>query len=348
MVCRPSSIVMNTALVFADGAGHNFERHPEHLGRATAIWDALSASNLLDKTTVLPPEEAAKEAILRVHTASHIGIMQWAVSQGGAMIGPDTYTTTETDTAAFRAAGSAVKAVDAVCNAEADNAIALVRPPGHHAGRESIEGFCLLNNIAIAARHAQTYEHINRVAIVDFDIHHGNGTQDIFYDDSSVLFMSTHGYAPFFYPTTGHWRETGENRGLGYTVNLPIVAGSGDRCYAEMFDQIIMPSLQRFQPDILLISAGYDGHWRDPLHGQATLSLTGYDLLVQKLLNWGGKTVFVLEGGYDLEVLSLGIVNLVSRCVGLDSLTDPIGFSNDPEPDISALIHAIRDIHLIG
>jgi acetoin utilization deacetylase AcuC-like enzyme len=210
-------------------------------------------------------------------------------------------------------------------------------------------GFCILGNIAIAARYAQRVHGIERVMIVDFDVHHGNGTQDMFYDDDTVLFVSTHQYP--FYPGTGAVGETGHGQGKGYTVNIPLEAGHGDRSYAATYDQVVWPVAERFKPDLMLVSAGFDAHWSDPL-AMMRLTLTGYAHLTHELIAMakklcGGKIVFVMEGGYDLETIGYGIRNIAHALLGDDEISDPLGAREGHEPDIAPLIRLLKQVHNI-
>ena len=200
------------------------------------------------------------------------------------------------------------------------------RPPGHHAVRASGMGFCLLNNIALAAQYLLQVGGAQRIAIIDLDLHHGNGTQDIFYDRGDVLYISTHQFP--HYPGTGHFSETGAGEGAGATVNIPFPPSSGDRAYAAAMQSVILPHLERFQPEMLLVSLGFDAHWRDPLGG-LLLTVDGYGALVAGLARWsgdncGGRLALFLEGGYDLEA---GACCALAACQALlgDKWDDPLG-----------------------
>ncbi|MGB1251373.1 MAG: histone deacetylase [Candidatus Promineifilaceae bacterium] len=341
---------MATGFVFSAGAKHTQAGHPEFAGRTEAIWEQLSSAELMPHLVQLPTSSATAEQLARVHHRDQIYTVKAVSQRGGGMIGGDTYVTAETWDETCLAAGSTCATVDAVLSGQVDNAAALVRPPGHHAGHRSIEGFCLFNNIAVAARHAQAVHGVERVAIVDFDVHHGNGTQDIFYEDESVQFFSTHQFSRYFYPGSGSRQEDGRGKGAGHNINIPLPIGTGDQGYAAVFDQVIEPLLDQFVPQLLLVSIGFDAHWRDPL-AQMKLSLTGYDQLVRRLLQWserlcGGKIVFVLEGGYDLQVLSIGVQNLMMALLQHEAV-DPLGGSAEPEPDLSELIVKLRQQHLL-
>jgi acetoin utilization deacetylase AcuC-like enzyme len=227
-------------------------------------------------------------------------------------------------------------------NGRATNGFALVRPPGHHAEIDHVGGFCLFNNIAVAARHAQVNFGVQRVFILDIDVHHGNGTQDIFFEDNSVMFVSMHLFAPFFYPGIGGIHEIGTRNGRGYTANVPFPPGVGDMGYLRVLQEYISPLAKNFRPEIFLVSIGFDAHWQDPL-AMAALSLTGYAILVQSLIKLtnsicNGRLLFVLEGGYQQDVLTLGIANTFSALLGQDVIWDPIGPSPKPEQDVGELL----------
>jgi acetoin utilization deacetylase AcuC-like enzyme len=245
------------------------------------------------------------------------------------------------------AAGGAIRAVDAVLDGEAESAFALIRPPGHHAPPDQPMGFCLFNNIAIAARHALTRPGVERVLIVDFDVHHGNGTQDVFYSDPSVLFISSH-QSPL-YPYTGAAEEIGEGPGRGFNINLRLPALAGDQAFDRLAAEIIGPAADRFQPHLVLASAGFDAHWLDPLAG-LQLSLRGYERLTRGLLDvagrhCGGRLVLCLEGGYHLPALSGGVVTVVRTLMGETGMPDSLGPAPRPEPDIQASLARFKAIH---
>jgi acetoin utilization deacetylase AcuC-like enzyme len=225
------------------------------------------------------------------------------------------------------------------------SSFALIRPPGHHALPGHAKGFCLFNNVALAARHAQQ-RGLSRIMIVDFDVHHGNGTQEAFYSDPSVLFISTHQWG--IYPGTGRADEVGAGAGRGYTVNVPLTAGAGDTTFGRIAADILWPAADRFQPELLLVSAGYDAHWRDPLAG-LQLSCAGYHALAGQLAaiakrHCGGKIVFVLEGGYDLPALSHGVANTIRGALGLP-VDDPLGPAPRPESEAGRILDQVRQLH---
>lgn len=329
---------------------HDFPRHPEHAGRIEAVWQQLSRQGLLDQVKQLAPAPASDEQILAVHSRSHLDRLV-AVSRGDRMtrLDHDTYALPQSLDVARLAAGAAIGAVGSVLAGKACNALAIVRPPGHHATVEWQMGFCLLNNIAIAARQALAQRDCDKVLIIDYDVHHGNGTQDIFYADPSVMFISIH-QSPF-YPGTGALAETGTGAGAGFTLNVPIAGGHGDASYKRIFDEVVWPAAERFAPDLLLVSAGFDAHWVDPL-AQMQLSPGGYDRLARECLRMaerlcGGNIVFVMEGGYDLEALAHGWCNIARALLGSDELSDPYGPAPAARPstDIERVIAEAKRIH---
>jgi acetoin utilization deacetylase AcuC-like enzyme len=328
-----------------DMTGYN---HPEHSGRIVAVWNTLQEAGLTNRMNVITPTIVTDEAILRVHTQEHLDTLRWISGQEKmVMYDSDTYALPDSAEIARLSAGGVIAAIDAVCKGEANNALSAVRPPGHHATPTRAMGFCILSNIAIGARHAQAVHGLKRVMIVDFDVHHGNGTQDVFYADDSVLFVSTHQYP--FYPGTGTLNDVGAGRAKGTTVNVPLRAGYGDATYATVYKDILLPIARRFQPELILVSAGFDAHHVDPL---AMMRLThhGYTHLARELVQManelcGGKIVFVMEGGYDLKALSHGMRNVAHVLLGEDQISDPYGEAPGTEPDNGKLIEDLQSIH---
>ena len=342
---------MTTAyLTDASFTKHDFPQHPEHAGRIEAVWRQLDAEGLSEQLLHISPSPATDEQIRAVHSHEHLNRLV-AVSQNDRMVrlDPDTYALPVSLEVARLAAGAVIGAVDEVASGRADNGLAIVRPPGHHATGDRQMGFCLLNNIAIGARHAQANHQIEKVLILDYDVHHGNGTQDIFYRDPSIIFISIH-QSPF-YPGTGALTEIGEGDGRGYTLNVPISGGHGDAAYQQIFADVIWPAAERFDPDLMLISAGFDAHWVDPL-ASMQLTLTGYDHLARECMNMaerfcGGRIVFVMEGGYDLQALAHGWCNFARALLGQDGISDAYGRppSLAGTTNLQPLIDEVRRIH---
>jgi acetoin utilization deacetylase AcuC-like enzyme len=343
---------MTTLLVYAPAAAHTKAQHPENHQRMRSLFPALESVGLLPDLIPVPPEPATVEQLRRVHTVELIEFVRQVAARGGGLLDHgDTYVTGESFELARHAAGGCAAAVDRIMRGEARNGFALVRPPGHHAETDRVSGFCLFNNVAVAARQAQVVHGVKRVAVVDFDVHHGNGTQDIFFEDDSVLFISAHLYAPYFYPGIGGIHEIGVGRGRDYTVNVPLPPYVGDVGYGRVFDEIIEPRLVQFSPELLLVSAGFDAHWQDPL-AMAGLSLTGYGQIVQRLLGYAeqwcaGRILFVLEGGYQQEVLTLGVINTFNLLLGRDTIHDPLGPMDQPEHNIDSLLERLKHHYLL-
>lgn len=342
---------MTTLLVSAPAYGHTKFQHPESSQRTLALERSLARSGLLPDLRALEPTPATIEQLRRVHTQELIDYVRQVSLRGGGLLDHgDTYVTGESYELALLAVGGCCAAVDEIMTGRAANGFALIRPPGHHAETDRVSGFCLFNNVAAAARQAQVAHGAQRVAIIDFDVHHGNGTQDIFYEDDSVLFISIHLYAPYFYPGIGGMYEVGTGRGNGYTLNVPLPPQVGDYGYGRAFDELIGPRLRQFGPEMILVSAGFDAHWADPL-AMAGLSLAGYADISRKLIGYaeqlcGGRVLFVLEGGYQLDVLANGVQNVFHALLGRDIILDPFGRMTDPERDISALLEQLKVLYL--
>lgn len=281
--------------------------HPETPLRYRAVMNALRADDeLWNSLQEVTPEKASKGLIQAAHTGNHYKTVEEAVERGFDRLDADTTISPNSLDAALFAAGGAVAGVDLVMQGKARNAFVAARPPGHHATPEHAMGFCLFNNVGVAARYAQNnYKEVDRVAIVDWDVHHGNGTQGIFYVDPSVFFFSMHQYP--WYPGTGSRGETGHGRGLGTTANLPIKAQADPRDQMRMFEAAIDDIAGKFIPDLILISAGFDAHQTDPL-GQLRLEDEDYVSMTRTIMEWAeqackGRIVSVLEGGYNLSTL---------------------------------------------
>ncbi len=343
---------MTTLLLHYPAPGHTKAQHPESRERLSGLLPALDRQGLLPDLWQPATTPATVEQLRRVHTMEHIDYVRHMSERGGGLLDQgDTYVTGETFELARLAAGACAAAVDYIMTGEAKNGFALVRPPGHHAETDRVSGFCILNNVAVAARQAQVAHQVKRVAIVDFDVHHGNGTQDIFFEDDSVLFISTHLYAPYFYPGIGGMHEVGVGRGKGYTVNVPLPPHVGDHGYRRVFDELIEPRLQAFQPELILVSAGFDAHWRDPL-AMAGMSLTGIADITRKLIAYAdnlcdSRILFVLEGGYQLDVLTAGVMNVFHALLGHDVIEDPVGPMTQQEYDISGLLERLKQHYLL-
>eukprot|EP00906_Rhabdomonas_costata_P031978 RCo045097 len=277
-------------------------RHPERPERMLLSWNLLAERGLVTHCELAPSRLATAEELLACHSAQHVANIL-ATKEEGFVDGGDTYTNEYTAEAARLAAGTLIDLTLAVVRGQKRNGFALLRPPGHHATKTQAMGFCFFNNVAVAARAALREPGVNRVLIVDWDVHHGNGTEDIFYEDPNVLFVSLHGHdGGAFYPGTGHLLRCGAGAGQGFNINIPWSCfGVGDEEYLAAFQSIVVPVAQVFQPDLVLVSAGFDAALGDPL-GNMRLTPAGYQGILRLLLPLaGGKVVLALEGGYNLD-----------------------------------------------
>ena len=298
---------------------HHAPGHPERPERLEAIEAALAADHRLRELPRREPLPATPKRLEAVHESWYVESVyrSGAVSDEGGRGGwldADTWLGPGSLAAALASAGGGLTAVDAVLGGEFASAFSLTRPPGHHATASRAMGFCLFNNIAVAAQ-AALDRGLERVAIVDFDVHHGNGTQDIFYERADALYMSCH-QSPL-YPGTGAAAERGRGLGEGFTVNVPMAAGGGEAEYLGVFDQVFGPALHEYRPQLLLVSAGFDAHALDPL-AQMELSSESFGTLAGRLRGWAeslceGRSVWLLEGGYDLDGLSEGVTAVVTE-----------------------------------
>ncbi len=307
------SLILVTADAFADHMPP--PGHPERPERAEVL-QAVAASFREQGGEVIEPRSATDEDLLRVHTREHVDLI---VSTRGkaTMIDEDTFTSPDSDDIARLAAGAVLTGVDhALDGPKGSRALVLVRPPGHHAEADRAMGFCLYSNIAVGAAYARS-RGCARVAIVDYDVHHGNGTQWIFYEDPTVLFVSSHQYP--FYPGTGAATEKGRGEGLGFTLNIPLDAGATDAEIEKKYADQVIPAVRSFKPDLLMISAGFDAHQMDPL-GQLRMTTEGFGRLTKALIDVAnesceGRVVLITEGGYDLEALSSSLKAVIDVCL---------------------------------
>lgn len=335
--------------------------HPEQPERLSRAIEVLEALGWLEREglLLLAPRAATEDQLAAVHERAYIRRVEHAArraavreGQGGRashFFATDTYVSAKSFEAAIMAAGAPLTAIDAIMSGEVENAYCLVRPPGHHAVAESAMGFCLFNNVAVAARYAIDHYKLERVMIVDFDVHHGNGTQEVFYDDPRVLYFSTH-QAPF-YPGTGLSDERGEGEGLGTTINVPLPAGTGYETFEPIFRQVLAPAADRFDPQLILVSAGFDAHWDDPLGG-LNLSTAGFAKLMGILIEQArflcqGRIIFVQEGGYSIEAMAACAATCLNLLLGDDAAVDSLGPAEVSPYRINTdvLISELRRIH---
>ncbi|MEW5717533.1 MAG: histone deacetylase [Chloroflexota bacterium] len=329
---------------------HKQAGHPEAPERLIAILDTLEETGLRARLTALEPIPATDAQLQAAHAPEHIARVKSLIARGGGHFDADTYANARSLDAAVLAAGAGVRAVDAVMSGEADNAFALVRPPGHHAMRSRAMGFCIFNNIAVAAQHALAARKLERVLIVDYDVHHGNGTQDIFYRSSRVLYFSTHQYP--HYPGTGDWRDIGEGEGAGFTVNVPLPPRIGDAGFQRIFDDLLFPLAERYRPQLVLVSVGYDAHWSDPL-AMENLTIAGYGALARTLVALarefcGGRIIYTLEGGYNFPALAHGVAATLRALLGDPDPPDPLGASPRDDyavDDIGDYVEQLKGAH---
>lgn len=297
--------------------------HPESPRRLEVVYTMLEEPDMAGRFQEIPVRRAEREELLLIHSPEYVDRVAATEGKNFSSLDPDTATSSGSYEAALLAAGGLCQATSMVLSGELDNAFALVRPPGHHAERNRAMGFCIFNNVAIAARYVQESHHLKRVLVVDWDLHHGNGTQHSFENDPSVLYFSTHQYP--YYPGTGAFQEAGRGQGEGYTVNVPLSVGNGDEEYVTIFKKILKPIALEYNPEIILVSAGFDIHYNDPLGGM-NVTPEGFSALTRSLMNIAneccdGKVVITLEGGYDLDGLRDSVKAVLKELAGM-SQTD--------------------------
>lgn len=321
-------------LVFFYPQGHqaHAERgHPERPQRVEVMRAALETAGWWEKYPQVEPLTLPESVLHTIHSPTYLGILQ-RICARGEHYDADTYTTPASWQLAQAAAGGAAAVAQAVWQGRARRGFALTRPPGHHAVHSAAMGFCLLDNIALAAEYLIQQEGAQRLAIIDLDLHHGNGTQEAFYKRGDVFYFSTHQYP--HYPGSGDLSERGLGPGEGTTANFPLPPFSGDQAFRAVMDEVMLPLLDRFAPRMILVSYGFDPHWRDPL-GQLQLSAAGYGELITRLTHWAdehcaGRMALFLEGGYDLDAAQACTLAVVAALLG-EPFEDTLGPSPRPE-----------------
>jgi len=297
---------------------HDTGSHPENSNRLTAIIKWIEKENLTEKLINLTPIPATVEQISLIHDKEYIHSVKEACETGIKSLDADTVISEDSYNAALLAAGGVITGIDAIFEGKINNAFCAIRPPGHHAERDRTMGFCIFNNIAIGAKYAQKKYDVRKVFIIDWDVHHGNGTQNSFYDDPAVFYTSTH--QQYIFPGTGIADEIGEGDGKGFTMNFPLPQGQGDKEYISLFKKRIYPEIINYKPDLIMISAGFDAHIDDPL-GSMNITSEGFGKLTDIICEASdkvckGRIVSVLEGGYNLEALGESVVFHLKSLMG--------------------------------
>ncbi len=318
--------------------------HPESPERLRAIHAALDAASL-EGLVPVAPRLAEFQEITWNHHPDYVKRIFNTEGVERFQLDPDTATSRGSCQAARLAVGGLFAAIDLLHKREIDSAFALVRPPGHHAEYDSAMGFCLFNNVALAAHYARRVLGYERVVIVDWDLHHGNGTQHSFYSDPSVLYFSTHQFP--YYPGSGSWDEVGKGKGKGFTVNVPLRPGAGDDDFCYIFSELLVPVVTFFRPDLILVSSGFDIHAHDPLGGME-VTAEGFGNMASIIIQLArelcqGRVLFTLEGGYDLNGLASGVVEVLKRCCALDGGQIPSNCS--PSPAVADVVAKVKAVH---
>ncbi len=328
---------------------HDTGIHVENPGRLEAITSRMEETDLISRLIAIPPRAATLEELTLIHELRHIQNIRSISQTGGGWIDADTTVSPGSYEAAVHAAGGAIRAAESVMDGETDSAFALVRPPGHHATPDRAMGFCLFNNAAIAAAHILSKYNMERLAIIDFDVHHGNGTQAAFYSDPRVLYVSIHQHP--LYPGTGFVDETGAGEAEGTTVNIALPPHCGDTEYGMAFEEVVAPAVRRYNPEFILVSAGFDSHWTEKI-ASMQVSVSGFGSMMSTIKTLAGEVcrnrlAVTLEGGYNLEALAASVTATFEILLGKEHVADPLGPSpcEMPRPDILPLIRRIREAH---
>ncbi len=321
--------------------------HPENPKRLEVIYEMLEDSDVKGKFVEIEPREATREEICYIHSPEYVDMIASTEGKPHVTLDPDTSTCEKSYRVALLAAGGLCEAIKGVIEGKVENAFALIRPPGHHAERSRAMGFCIFNNVAIGARYAQKIHSLEKILIADWDLHHGNGTQHAFEYDPTVLYFSTHQYP--YYPGTGAFEECGMGEGRGFTVNVPLSYGYGDSEYAEIYRSILLPIALEFNPDLVLVSAGFDIYEGDPL-GSMSVTPNGFAAMARILMQiaercCNGRLVITLEGGYNLNGLRQSVKAVLKELSDL-SFTDPDNIAEKARRDmVDRVIKRAKEIH---
>ena len=320
--------------------------HPESHHRLEVVYGMLQDEDMQDTFRVLSPRPATREELQLNHSSNYIDQVASTAGRSFCSLDPDTTTSPKSWEAARMAAGGVLVAVDRVMEGEIENAFALVRPPGHHAESNKGMGFCLFNNIAIAAHYARQKHLLERILIIDWDLHHGNGTQNAFYEDPQVLYFSTHQYP--YYPGSGSVDEDGQGKGKGFTVNVPLPGGQGDQDFEAIFKEILKPIATQFKPQLILVSAGYDIYSQDPL-GAMDVTPEGFATLTSLIMDMArsscqGRVVITLEGGYHLDGLRDSVKATLKELRG-DSILKGSKKEGKESSGTKKIIEKVRGLH---
>ncbi len=343
------SLMRRTAIVrdvrYLDHRPGSF--HPESPKRLEAIYSMLDRRDMEGVFLNLPARPVTRDELLQVHSSQYVDMILSTAGKGRRSLDPDTAVSEGSCEAALLAAGGVCEAISEVVSGDMDNAFALVRPPGHHAESNRAMGFCIFNNLAVGARYAQQMPGIRRILVVDWDLHHGNGTQHTFEEDPSILYYSTHQYP--YYPGSGAHTQSGRGRGKGYTVNVPLASGHGDNEYIGIFESTLKPVGLEFKPDLVLVSAGFDIYENDPLGGMQ-VTPSGFAGLMRSVMDiadacCGGKVVVTLEGGYHLNGLQESVCAVIRELAGVTKTRLQRPLSERETRRVNTMVDKVREIH---
>jgi acetoin utilization deacetylase AcuC-like enzyme len=321
--------------------------HPECPQRLKVIYEMLEEPDMAGRFQEIPPRFAEKQELSLVHAGYYIDMLAATKGIDYTYLDPDTQTCADSYQAAILAAGGLCEAISGVCAGKLKNAFALVRPPGHHAERAQAKGFCLLNNVAVGARYAQEALGLGRILIVDWDLHHGNGTQHSFEEDPTVLYFSTHQYP--YYPGTGASSEIGTGSGLGFTVNVPLTVGHGDAEYLSIFERILKPIAIEYNPELILVSAGFDIYIGDPLGGM-NVTPAGFAAMTRAIMDIAdqccdGKVVLTLEGGYDLYGERDSVKEVLRELAGFSKTYPAVPAGSAMQEIVDNVVARVKSVH---